>query len=70
MFARALARLFGTAPRTPIRNARRTRLNAEPLEARDVPANFCGSAGTGREVRRPAPPCRKTGYTKKASTTT
>jgi hypothetical protein len=39
MFARFVAKLFA-ANRTPIRNARRTRLNAEALEARDVPASY------------------------------
>jgi hypothetical protein len=40
MFARLIAKLFAPATRTPIRNANRTRLNAESLEAREVPATF------------------------------
>ena len=45
MFARLIAKLFAPATRTPIRNARRTRLNAESLEAREVPANFWWAGG-------------------------
>ena len=54
MFARALAKLFAPATRTPIRNARRTRLSAEALEARDVPAamTWTGYRRTRSSARR------------------
>jgi hypothetical protein len=40
MFRRLIATLFGTAKCTPIRNANRARLNAEEMEAREVPASY------------------------------
>ena len=45
MFARYIAKLFGTAARTPIRNDNRSRLNLEGCETRLTPASMYWTGG-------------------------
>ena len=47
MFAKSIARIFGTNARTPIRNANRFRPQVEGLEAREVPAMTWTGGGIG-----------------------